>query len=547
MSALIETEMLNTTQGKTNIEIILDQINALVYVVDINNYKILYLNKKAESVYGNITGKTCWNFLEKDKKDKCSFCLVNKLSKENLATNKFTRDIFNEFDNKWYEKHEKIIKWHNNKDVKLTISYDITKRKEDEKRLYVLYKQQELFSKIATTFNHKDTFANKINSVIKSLGQFTNVSRVSIYENLPDNKSSVLTYEWCNNDIKSKINKLKPVSFSKHHPLVLEVFENNILKVTDIDKGKYSKTLQFLTKFDVKSMLLIPIFLRNVHVGFVSFDECNKKREWLNNEIVLLKTFGNIISTTFERKTFEEKRFRYELKLKETNATKDRFFSIIARDLQAPFSALLGLSSILVDNYDLWTDDKRKEFIQSISDSSSTGMRLLDNLLVWSKMQSGNIEFRPETVDIRSVISLTVEQLQYNANKKNIKITGIPDKQYFVFGDYLMLNTIIKNIIDNAIKFTKANGKITINVKEKDKNIEISIKDTGIGISKEHLSRLFRIDTDNLTYGPIEEKGTGLGLIISNEIIKKNKGKVTVISELGKGSVFKIEIPQKKE
>jgi len=545
MSTLTDTEMLSKTKLKPNIEMVLDQMDALIYVTDIKTFKVLYLNKNAEKVYGKVIGETCWKFTQKKQTKQCPFCVIDKLSKENLETNRFVRDIFNEFNNRWYEKHEKIIKWYDNKDVKLAVSYDVTKRKEEEKQLYILFKQQELFSKIATTFNRKETFANKINEVIQLLGEFINVSRVSIYENYTDNWSTRITYEWCNNNIKPKINKLAKITFDRHHPLILETMKEKILKVKDMSDDNYKKPLFFLEEFDVKSMLLIPIYLRNKHVGFVSLEECNNKREWLNNEIVLLKTFGNIISTTFERKSFEEKRLRYELKLKEANATKDRFFSIIARDLQAPFSSLTGLSSILSDNYDRWSDDKRKEFILSISESSKSGIKLLDNLLVWSKMQSGNIEFRPETIDVRSIITQTIEQLQSKADKKDIKIVGIPNKQYFVYADYLMLNTITKNIINNAIKFTNPKGKISINVIENNNFTEISIADNGIGIEKEHLSKLFRIDTDNLSYGPLEEKGTGLGLIICKEFINKNNGKIKVKSELGKGSTFIFKIPRK--
>ena len=198
--------------------------------------------------------------------------------------------------------------------------------------------------------------------------------------------------------------------------------KEKILKIKDLSEEKYDTPLYFLKEYNVKSMLLIPIYLRNKHIGFISLEECKNKREWLNNEIILLKTFGNIISTSFERKTFEEKRLRYELKLKEANATKDRFFSIIARDLQAPFSALISLSSILADNYDRWDDKKRKQFITSISESSRLGINLLDNLLVWSRMQSGNMEFRPETVDVRSVIVQTIEQLQSKTEEKGLNI-----------------------------------------------------------------------------------------------------------------------------
>ncbi|MBN1252371.1 MAG: GAF domain-containing sensor histidine kinase [Bacteroidales bacterium] len=547
MSTLAGKSMVTESKLKPDIEMVLDQMNAIVYVTDISNFKIIYLNKKAIETYGNITGKLCWKFIQKNQTGKCPFCIIDKITKTNLDNNHFARDFFNEFNNQWFEVHEKIIKWDDNINAKLTVAYDITKRKEEEKKLYVLFKQQELFSKIATTFNHEETFANKVNEVIELLGEFVDVSRVSIFENYFEEKITRITYEWCAKGINPKINNLPEIPFDRQHPIIVETMTEKILKISDMSEDKYLRPLKFLEIYNVKALLIIPIYLRDKHVGFVSLEECRKKRDWLNNEIVLLKTFGNIISTSFERKYIEETRLRSEMKLKEANATKDRFFSIIARDLQSPFSSLTGLSSILTDNYDKWDDDKRKEFIVSIRESAKLGIKLLDNLLIWSKMQSGKLEFSPEIVDVRSVIVQTIEQLTNKAHKKGISITGVPEKQYFVYADYIMLNTIIRNIINNAIKFSKQGGDISIIVKEKSEFTEVCIKDNGIGIEKEHLNKLFRIDSDNLSYGPLDEKGTGLGLIICKEFIEKNGGKIKVISKLNEGSQFKFTIPQKNK
>ncbi|RLD63232.1 MAG: hypothetical protein DRI95_11985 [Bacteroidetes bacterium] len=526
-------------------ELILDQINALIYVADLDNYRILYLNKNAKEIYGDVTGQICWENLQKDQTGPCKFC-----NKENLLKNTGNklsgRDEQNPINNKWYETYDNIIPWANSKTARLHVAYDITKRKTDEINLKIHLKQQELFSNIAITFNQQKPFANKVNEVLHVVGEFVNADRVSLFENFAKNTKTQLIYEWCNKNVLAKINKIPSISFDKHHPLYKKILKDKLLNINNIAESEYAQSLKIFVDFEVKSILLIPIFLHKSHLGFISFEECNRTRNWYENETNLLNTLGNIISTAFERKTIEEKRLRSEQKLKVANATKDRFLSIITRDLQTPFSDLKSLSSLLADRYDNWNNQKRKIFIDSILNSSSQGFNLLENLMVWSRIQSKQISFNPESVDIKSVIGQTIEKLQSRANKKKIKISGIPDKQIFVYADYHMLNTIFHNLVNNAIKFTKLNGKVTIKLKTLKKNLEVSICDTGVGIKKEDLNKLFRIDIDQTTFGPPEEKGTGLGLIICKEYIKKNGGKIWLKSDFKKGSEFKFTIPLSK-
>jgi len=325
--------------------------------------------------------------------------------------------------------------------------------------------------------------------------------------------------------------------------LYKKILRDKILNISNIKRSEYLESLKVLVDFKVKSILFIPIFSHRNHFGFISFEQCNKNRNWYENETKLIRTLGNIISTAFERKAIEEKRLRSEQKLKVANATKDRFLSIITRDLQTPFSDIKSLSSLLSDSYGKWNDEKRKIFIDSILNSSSQGFKLLHNLTVWSQIQSKQISFNPESIDIKSVIGQTIEKLQNNADKKEIKISGIPAKQIFVFADYHMLNTIFYNLINNAIKFTKFGGSVNIKLKTLKKYLEIRVCDTGVGIKKNDLNKLFRIDIDQTTFGPPEEKGTGLGLMICKEFVKKNGGKISLVSDSEKGSEFKFTVP----
>ena len=244
----------------------------------------------------------------------------------------------------------------------------------------ILYKQQELFSKISTSFNKHDTFANKVNEVLNLVGKFVNVSRVSIFNNQEEQNTAELVYEWCKEGIIHKIDRMPSIRYDSKNALFKQIMKDKLLNANDLKDEIYHDSLLAFRKFDVRALLLIPIFLHDNHTGFICFEDCDNIRVWQKDEIQLIKTFGNIISTSFERKRIEEKRIRSEHNLRVANATKDKFFSIITRDLVTPFSDLTSLSSILLDNYEKWDDEKRMKFISSIRESSKHGYKLLENL-----------------------------------------------------------------------------------------------------------------------------------------------------------------------
>lgn len=528
-----------------NQELILEEIDALIYVAGLDDYRILYLNKFARELYGNVVGQTCWKVVRKNQTGPCEFCDKKQLSK-NGNSKYLNRDELNLFDNKWYETHDKVIQWTNGELARLHVAYDITERKKDEINLKILLKQQELFSDIALRFNQQNPFANKVNEVLQDIGKFVELDRVSLFENFAKNTSTQLAYEWCNEGVSKKINRIQAVAFNRHHPLYKKILKDKSIAINNLEGSEFKDSLKMFIHFGVKSILLIPIFLHKTHVGFISFEDCKGERNWHKNEIKLLKTIGNIISTAFERKNIEEKKLQGEQKLKIANATKDRFLSIITRDLMTPLSDIKSLTSLLFDSYDQWTDEKRKLFIKSVLESANQGHKLLDNLMVWSKIQSKQISFNPESVDIKSIIGQTIELFQKKADKKQITLSGKLEEQIFVHADYKMLNMIFYNLVNNAIKFTENKGSVTIKTKVFKKHIEISICDTGIGIKKADLKKLFRIDIDQATFGSSEEKGTGLGLIICKEFVKKNGGKIWFDADSKKGSIFKFTVPLSK-
>jgi ligand-binding sensor domain-containing protein/signal transduction histidine kinase len=228
--------------------------------------------------------------------------------------------------------------------------------------------------------------------------------------------------------------------------------------------------------------------------------------------------------------------------LKKLNTTKDKFFSIIAHDLRNPFNTIFGLSDILLSDYKEFDDEKIRYYLTNIRDASNQAFDLLQNLLIWARSQTGGIEFSPVEFDLGSRVADNIELTSSQAGKKNILVTTIIEDGYTVFGDINMINTVLRNLLTNAIKFTPQGGKITIYAREAGSQHEISVKDTGVGIEKENISKIFRIENKYTTKGTEKERGTGLGLVLCKEFIEKHGGRIWVESEPGIGSEFKFTL-----
>ncbi|MCB2221160.1 MAG: HAMP domain-containing histidine kinase [Bacteroidetes bacterium] len=246
----------------------------------------------------------------------------------------------------------------------------------------------------------------------------------------------------------------------------------------------------------------------------------------------------------------QQKTIGNEEELRLLNATKDKFFSIIAHDLKNPFNSLLGFSDLLMNDFESYDKAEIKRFIQIIHESSKHGFNLLENLLQWSRAQTGRIAFIPENLNIKDMIMGCIDLLQPIADKKQIKIYHDLPNDMAATGDIEMLSTVFRNLISNAIKFTPTQGRIKIKARKLSQRIEISVIDTGIGIPPEKIPDLFRIDKQVSSLGTSNEKGTGLGLILCKEFIDKHKGIIKVRSERKNGSEFKVFLPlqlQKQE
>lgn len=237
-----------------------------------------------------------------------------------------------------------------------------------------------------------------------------------------------------------------------------------------------------------------------------------------------------------------------EEKLRETNASKDKFFSIIAHDLKNPFQGLLGYSEILAkDLLNMDTEDVQ-EVAHDLHESAQNLFKLLENLLQWSRIQRGVIEYNPDVFSLHQVAQLNVGLVNSSAFQKRITIENQVDPELMVYADVNMINTIIRNLLTNACKFTDFDGRIVLTgTKISDQFAEVGIIDNGVGINQENCDKLFRIDSQLTTLGTANEKGTGLGLVLCKELTEKNGGEIRVESTIGEGTAFYFSIPLPSE
>jgi len=291
-------------------------------------------------------------------------------------------------------------------------------------------------------------------------------------------------------------------------------------------------------------------------INFESVREINGIDRFLNSTIIphrdenkKTKGYFSIVSDISELKIREHKIKEQNAELAELNATKDKFFSIIAHDLKNPFSSLLGFSEILYKEYDDFEESSRKKFIKAIYESSENTYKLLENLLEWSRSQSGRIEFNPSVVNIKRMVNENLILVNQFAMEKNIRLRSSIHEDLFVSTDRDLINTIIRNLLTNALKFTPQKGEVIVygKVVTDELNsewIEVSVKDSGVGILSENIEKLFRIDKQYSMKGTSGESGTGLGLLLCKEFIEKCNGKIWVESQVQKGSIFKFMIPR---
>jgi len=296
--------------------------------------------------------------------------------------------------------------------------------------------------------------------------------------------------------------------------------------------------IMIITALALVSSVIVTILLIR---SYMIKKRVNKLLEQKNQEISTVneELFRKSEELLERNKEIQKQRDEY-LKL---NATKDKFFSIIAHDLKNPLSGLIGMTEILLTEKDSLSQDELSEIYSGLNESVKVTYSLLENLLLWSRSQTKSLQINRAEIDLKLLVGEIIKLCSNSAKAKDIILTDQSPLDLKVFADYNMLHTILRNIINNAVKFTGKDGRVTISARRVGNFAELTVTDTGIGISASDLEKLFRIDVDTISIGSSREKGSGIGLILCKEFAEMNGGTIRADSTPGTGSSFVFTVP----
>lgn len=360
---------------------------------------------------------------------------------------------------------------------------------------------------------------------------------------------------------KEKLDKLRSSIYKKIFLTTSDHFSIISLDNTYIEVNNSYLLAHGLTRDDIVGHQVSEIFGNEVFEKYIqpNIDSCKMGKEvhynkWFEFPIgqkkfmqvkyhpcyVNSKIKGVIVSSHDVTKLKEK-----ALLLEKTNLEKDKLFSIIAHDLRSPFSGILGFTDLLIRNSNEYSKEKYIEITKVINSLTENTLELLENLLEWANLQRNQENIVIKKLNLNNIISHELPSLREAGILKSITIENKVDSNLQVWANENMLKTIVRNLINNALKFTKRGGTISLNANNEENNVKISITDNGVGIEEARLKTLFQITKHSSTAGTDNEKGTGLGLMLCNEFVKKHGGNIGVKSKLNQGSTFHFTLPNK--
>jgi signal transduction histidine kinase len=366
----------------------------------------------------------------------------------------------------------------------------------------------EVNDKFNRGFKIKTTCHNLLSKVYEKTGDYqTALKHMKLYVQYADSMAQKEKYDRLSN-------LEKRYETEKKENQIARLQANQELTLIQLKKNKQLKQLGITTAL----LLLLLVFI----MGLKYLDKIKLNR--------ILEGKNKLIEKS-------------EQELRLLNTSKNKFFSIIAHDLKNPLHTILGYSYLLNKDYERFNEAERRKFAFDIHQSTNSIFRLLQNLLEWSRSQTGRLNFSPVVVEYQRILDNSLSVLRSLADQKNIEIKTGNDPELRIFADPQMIETVLRNLINNAIKFTPEGGQIEVSAQEIDSQILISVSDTGIGITEEETQNLFRIDSKVKRKGTNNEDGSGLGLILCHEFVNKHNGQIWVESIPGKGSEFIFSIP----
>ncbi|MBE7411118.1 MAG: ATP-binding protein [Leptospiraceae bacterium] len=404
-------------------------------------------------------------------------------------------------------------------------------------------------------------YVNPISEALENLIIFTDVSRISIFKIFHSENQDYFAnpIQVTNPNISKFDSDIKSIFFGNEFHWWIESFLKEAHICGTLDEFN-EKEQAIFEKENILSVLVIPIFVDSTLWGFIRFEDCEKKRNWNSEELAIFKSLTLMIGTFLDKKAKEKELQLHKSHLEElvkkrtkelekalllansANKAKSDFLSNMTHELRSPLNSIIGFSELIRLNE---SQVKEKEYLNFIHTAGVHLLKIINEILDITKIESGIITLQKNRIEILELVQNTIFILNPQSDKKEISVFFHPPKKekFYMIGDEKRILQVFINILTNAIKFSPKKGSITVQVRIIDSFIEIDFIDTGIGISKENIEKIF----DNFAQfeSPLgsENEGTGLGLPISKKLVEAHGGKILIKSEIGRGSTFTISLP----
>ncbi len=532
-----EAEKIAAEQG-----FIVENMNDFVYRQDIDG-KFAYISPGITKMVGYTTKE--W---ETNYKDVLTDNPINKIAIKNTKSTLLKGVIHPPYEVEVYHKNGNRVMLEvsetpiieSGKVIGMTgIGRDITERKNNELLQKALYSISEEASKSETI----EQFYNVLHSIIKTLMPAKN-----FYIAIHNSETNLINFPYHSDEFdKNPIERPFRNGFTEY---ILKTKKSK--RITKAVEQKI-KNNGIVEQSNIHAKIWVGIYLKfeGKYKGVLVVKDYNNENAYSKKDMKILQFISEQIVKVVD-KEYTKVRLRNTVndllktkkELEIINKNKDRFFSIIAHDLRSPFMALMGISQMISEDMDNMSVKDVKEMTSTIYNSTKNLYKLLENLLSWSHLQMGSFQTTPKNLKLFEVTNNVISTLKLSATKKEIILNNNIEPQNSVFADEDCVKTILRNLVNNAIKYTNRGGSIVLSSKKIDDFIETTVEDNGVGIRKDVLKNLFSITDKKSEAGTEEETGTGLGLILCKELVEKNGGKLKVESKLGKGSKFSFTLPK---
>lgn len=442
-----------------------------------------------------------------------------------------------------YDTYDKI-------DSAVGIVEDITEKRISELSIKKYSGFLKAISLSAEAFLKSSDWEKNISRVIKQIGNAANVSRVYIFQNISVNDDVVSNqlYEWVNEGVTSEIDNplLQNLSFKEAGlNRWIELLKRDRI-ISSLIKDLPEVEQVILIDQEIKSILIVPLFLRNYFWGFIGFDECKFERSWSDEEIEILKIAGGILGAAIQRKQFEDELIISKERAEKSDQLKSEFLAQMSHEIRTPINTILSFISLIkddVEKYDIKLDDEPFDIISAATERI---IRTIDSILNMSELQTGSYEAKIVPIELKSEVleNLTLE-FKVLAEEKGLefKFTCLVNGSATILADTYSIHQIFVNLLDNAIKYTNA-GEVELSLKENSDSYLISVRDTGIGISEDYLADIFRAFSQEEQGYSRKFEGNGLGLALVKNYCKLNNAEIKVKSKKNEGSTFTVIFPK---